>query len=132
MPGRTTILVAEDNKTVREAIIALLSSREEWEVCAQASDGQEAVEIAEKSCPDLAILDISMPRLNGIQAAKKMLQYCPKVVIVSQSLYSYSQLVEELKKMGVMGFVHKARLATELLPTIDSVLNGEPRYVLQT
>jgi CheY-like chemotaxis protein len=59
MPERTKILVAEDSKTVREAITALLSSREDWEVCAQAADGQEAVEMAEKSCPDLAILDIN-------------------------------------------------------------------------
>jgi DNA-binding NarL/FixJ family response regulator len=129
---RKKILVADDNKSIRTGIASILAQRDDWHVFAEAADGKEAVEIAASICPDVAILDITMPRMNGIEAAKELKKYCPNVVIVSQSFHGYRQIVDQLKKVGVMGFVHKMKLATELIPTIEAVLQGQPRYVLES
>jgi DNA-binding NarL/FixJ family response regulator len=127
---RKKILVADDNKVVRSSIASILAERDDWHVFAEAADGKEAIEIATAICPDVAILDITVPRMNGIEAARELMKYCPNVVIVSQSFHGYTEVVDQLKKIGVMGFVHKLKLATELIPTVEAVLQGQPRYVL--
>ena len=122
------ILVADDHEAVRLLIRKVLSTRPEWKVCAEAVDGLEAVEISKKECPDLAILDIQMPRLNGIQAAKQILQYCPNTIILSESMHDASLFAGVLKESGVKGFVYKPRLETDLVPTVEAVLKGETRF----
>jgi DNA-binding NarL/FixJ family response regulator len=129
MKPATKILVADDQKMVRQMIVDILSARADWEICAQAEDGEEAVRLAKKSCPDLAILDISMPRKNGIEAAKELLEFCPNVIIVSQSMHEEKLLVEHLKQIGVKGFVPKLRIRTDLIPTLEAVLQGQTRFV---
>jgi DNA-binding NarL/FixJ family response regulator len=129
---RKKILVADDNGMIRAGIASILAQRDDWHVFAQAVDGKEAVEIAAMNCPDVAILDITMPRMNGIDAARELMKYCPNVVIVSQSFHGYAQIVDELKRIGVMGFVHKLKLGTELIPTVEAVLQGQSRYVLES
>jgi DNA-binding NarL/FixJ family response regulator len=114
---RTKILVADDNKNIRTGIASILAQRDDWRVFAEAADGKEAVEIAATSCPDIATLHVTMPRMNDIEAARELVKYCPNVVIVSQSLHGYAQVVDQLKKIGAMGFVHKLKLATESIPT---------------
>jgi DNA-binding NarL/FixJ family response regulator len=122
------ILVADDHETARLLIRTLLSHRPHWKVCAEAADGQEAVELAKKSCPDLAILDIQMPRLNGIEAAREILRYCPSTIIVSDSLHDASLFAGKLQDIGVKGFVYKPRMSTDLVPTVEAVLNGGTRF----
>jgi two-component system, NarL family, response regulator NreC len=123
------ILIADDNAIARRLIIGILSQNPDWQICGEASDGVEAVQIAKKSCPDVAILDISMPRKNGIEAAKELIQVCPNVIIVGQSLHDEQILVELLKQIGVKGFVPKLRLVSQLVPTVEAVLKGEMRFV---
>jgi DNA-binding NarL/FixJ family response regulator len=128
MTPATKILVADDHKMARQMIVDILSTRADWQVCAQAEDGEEAVRLAKTTCPDLAILDISMPRKNGIEAAKELLEFCPNVIIVSQSLHGEKLLMQHLKQIGVKGFVSKLRIGTELIPTLEAVLKGETRF----
>ena len=128
MPKAFQILVADDHQTARLLIRTLLSQRPEWKICAEAADGQEAVEIAKKSCPDLAILDIQMPRLNGIEAAREILRYCPSTIILSDSLHDVSLLAGILQDTGVKGFVYKPRMEKDLVPTVEAVLKGETRF----
>jgi DNA-binding NarL/FixJ family response regulator len=128
MPKQLQILVADDHETARLLIRTLLSRRPEWRICAEAADGQEAVEIAKKSCPDLAILDISMPRLNGIEAAKEILRYCPSTIILSDSLHDANLFAGTLEAIGVKGFVYKPRMERDLVPTVEAVLKGETRF----
>jgi DNA-binding NarL/FixJ family response regulator len=125
MATLTKILVADDNFAARNEILNILSGREDWVVCGQAADGQEAVEIAQASCPDVAVLDVSMPRKDGIQAAKELMQSCPNIIVVSQSFHDTDQLIEELKQIGVKAYVQKARLRSELVPAIEAVLKGQ-------
>ena len=118
------ILLVDDSAPVRAAIRRLLSERPEWNVCAEAGDGEEAVEKARLECPDLAILDIEMPRKNGIQAAREILKYCPQTIVISDSIHDAAILIAQLKEVGVRAFVSKDRLASDLIPTIRAVLNG--------
>jgi chemotaxis response regulator CheB len=82
---RKKILVADDDKVVRSSIASILAERDDWRVFAEAADGKEAIEIAATICPDVAILDITMPRMNGIEAARELMKYCPNVVIVTKA-----------------------------------------------
>ena len=128
MANPARILVADDHAPVRGLIAKLLSTKPDWLVCAEAADGKEAVEIAKKSCPDLAVLDIQMPRMNGIEAAKEILRLCPATVILSDSSHDVSLFLAELKDIGVKGFVFKSRIGIDLIPTVQAVLNGESRF----
>jgi DNA-binding NarL/FixJ family response regulator len=128
MSRRVQILVADDHVTFRVGMVSLLASRPEWEVYAQVSDGEEAVQIAKKACPDLAILDISMPRKNGLEAAREMLEYCPSTIIIGQSLHDEKALIVLLREIGVKGFVYKLRIERDLIPTVEAVLKGETRF----
>jgi DNA-binding NarL/FixJ family response regulator len=96
----TRILVADDHETARLLIRTLLSKKPEWEVYAEAADGEEAVELAKKSCPDLAILDIQMPRKNGIEAAKEILRQCPTTIILSDSLHDVNFFADKLPSVS--------------------------------
>lgn len=129
MPRQTLILVADDHEAARVQIRILLSVKPEWTICAEAADGQEAVDIARKACPDPAILDIQMPRLNGIEAAREILRYCPNTIILSDSLHDVELVSRELKEAGVRGFVQKVRIGTDLIPTVEAVLNGKTCFV---
>lgn len=124
----TRILVADDHETARLLIRTLLSKRPEWKVYAEAADGEEAVELARKSCPDLAILDIQMPRKNGIEAAREILRECPGTIILSESLHDVNFFADKLQEVGVKGFVFKPRMEKDLIPTVEAVLNGETRF----
>lgn len=125
---RIQILIADDHEHMRRIIAGLISQRREWELCAEAADGQEAVKYAQILCPDVAILDVQMPNLNGLDAARLILRHCPNAIIVSDSIHDVALFVEELKQIGVKGFVDKNRLGTDLIPTVDAVLKGETRF----
>jgi two-component system nitrate/nitrite response regulator NarL len=73
---------------------------------------------------DLAILDIQMPRLNGIEGAKKILEYCPAAIVLTDSLHNVELLLSDLRKAGVRGFVQKTETATDLIPAMETVLKG--------
>lgn len=118
------ILLADDNELTRRVIRFVLCQRADLEVSAEAVDGEEAVQMAKLQCPDLAILDISMPRKNGIQAAKEIVAFCPQTIVLTDSLHDVGMLVEQLQKAGVKGFVSKYNLATDLIPAIETVLRG--------
>ncbi len=124
---RVQILIADDHKTTRLRLAALLSLRSDWEVCGLAADGQEAVDFAKKSFPDLAVLDVQMPRLNGIEAARVILRYCPNAIIVSN--HDVNLFAGQLTELGVKGFVDKRHLGTDLVCAVETVLNGETSFL---
>jgi DNA-binding NarL/FixJ family response regulator len=130
MPRRIQILVADDHQTMRRIVAGLISRRPEWELCAEAADGQQAVDLSRILCPDVAILDVQMPRLNGLEAARQILRHCPDAIVVSDSIHNVDLFVDQLKEIGVKGFVDKNRLGNDLLPTIEAVLRGEIRFPL--
>src|SRR5256714_15044748 len=87
------ILIADDHEVARQGIRALLESHPGWEVCAEAKDGREAVELANNSKPDIALLDIGMPNLNGLDAARQILAMSPAIRILILTMHDAEQVV---------------------------------------
>jgi DNA-binding NarL/FixJ family response regulator len=120
----TRILLADDHESARKMIRSIITASTDWQIIAEASDGAEAALKAHENCPDVAILDFQMPRMNGIEAAKKILEYCPAAVIVTESLHEAAMLLDRLKKAGIRGFVQKSEIQSELVPAVQTVLQG--------
>ncbi|HKW62925.1 MAG TPA: response regulator [Candidatus Acidoferrum sp.] len=120
------ILVVEDFEEFRRFVSSLLQPRAEFQV-KQASDGLEAVQKAEAIQPDLIILDISLPNLNGIEVARRVHKLAPSTKILFLSVESDADLVNEALSLGA-GYIHKPRASRDLLPAIETVLKGE-RFV---
>ena len=126
------ILVADDYETVRKGVCAILSARKDIEVCAEAANGEEAVQKAKELKPDVVIMDFSMPLMDGLSAAKEILRMFPEMPILMFSMHKMEALTEAAKNAGVRGFVTKGESAQNLLQAVDSVLRNEPFFVLES
>jgi DNA-binding NarL/FixJ family response regulator len=129
---KVRVLVADDFETVRRGVCAILSSREDIEVCAEAANGEEAVRMTKEFKPDVVIMDFSMPVMDGLEASKRILQELPYMPIVMFSMHKMQALTEAAKNAGVLGFVTKGESAQNLLQAVDSVLRKEPFFVLES
>jgi two-component system nitrate/nitrite response regulator NarL len=123
------VLVVDDFAGFRNAICSMLSNRPELLVVAEASEGLEAVRKAEELQPDLIVLDLSMPKLNGLEATRRIRMLSPKSKIIIASLESSADFVQEALRSGAAGYVIKAEIANQLLPAIESVLQGNRWFV---
>ena len=123
---KTRILIADDHPVFRDGIRKLLESDEELELIAEASDGEEAISLATKLKPDVVVMDIIMPKLNGIEAAKQIKAALPTTAILMLSAYNYDSYVVTALRAGVAGFVYKGARSSELLSAIKTVRVGEP------
>ena len=121
-------LIADDYAEWRRQVRLLLQARPEWQVIAEASDGSEAIQKAEELKPDLILLDISLPELNGIEAARRIRQLSPSSKIVFLSQNNDRDLVRAALSTGALGYVHKTDAQNEVLPAVDAVLRGK-QYV---
>jgi DNA-binding NarL/FixJ family response regulator len=125
------VLIADDHEIVRRGVKSILLSREDTEICAEASDGQEAVLKAAECKPDLLILDHSMPVLDGLSAASKIRETMPSVPILMLSMHDGQPLIDALRLVGAQGFVPKAECADRLMEGVDAVLRGETFFKLE-
>ena len=119
------ILIAEDHLMVRSGIRALLEKSGDLNILGEASNGQEAVEMVEKLKPDVLIMDIMMPRLNGIQAAENIRKLKLSTHILLLSMYSDEGLVYQALQSGVKGYVLKSSVSDELLWAVQAVASGK-------
>ncbi|MBI4788389.1 MAG: response regulator transcription factor [Chloroflexi bacterium] len=119
------VLIVEDHHLVRQGIRALLEKAEDMQVVGEARDGQEAVELAERLTPDVVVMDLSMPRLNGNQAAERIraLRLPSQVVILS--MYSDEMLVRQALRSGAKGYLLKHSVTEELLLAVRAACRGE-------
>jgi DNA-binding NarL/FixJ family response regulator len=118
------ILIADDHEVMRMGIRNLLESVPEWDVYAEASTGREAVEIALQSPPDLIIMDITMPEMNGLEAAAKIAESRPEIPVIMFSLHLSEDVVGRFKTGAIRGAVTKSEAARDLLAAVRSVLAG--------
>lgn len=118
------ILVVDDNVLVRHGVIDILASRKNWEVCAEAQDGEEAIQKVQESRPDVILLDISMPGMNGLEVARAIRQEFADAKILIMSQHDPASLLPSAIQAGANGCVDKSRLATDLLPSIESVVGS--------
>ena len=119
------VLVVDDHQLFREGIVTLLFSAENIEVVAQAVDGLDAIEKAKHYKPDVVLLDITMPRMNGIEATKKLKALMPKIKIVSLSMHSEKQYVKGVLEAGADGYLLKNCTYRQLTDAIQSVYDGK-------
>ena len=118
------ILIADDHEVMRMGIRNLLESVPDWKVCAEASTGLEAVEIALQAPPDVIIMDITMPEMNGLEAAAKIAESRPEIPVIMFSLHLSEDVVGRFKTGAIRGAVAKSEAARDLLEAVRSVLGG--------
>ena len=122
MPVR--VVLADDHALVRQGIKSVLE-REGLQVVAEASDGQEAIRQAKALAPDVVVMDIGMPTLNGMDAARELGRCCPKVKSILLTQHDEDQYVSEALSAGVKGYVLKSQVASDLIQAIQQVLRGQ-------
>ena len=120
-----TVLLTDDFGPFRAVISSLLAGKPELRIVAEASDGVEAVQKSGQLQPDVILLDISLPKLNGIKAAQQIREVAPQSKIIFVTQDNSADTMKEAIGLGAMGYVVKAKVASELLIAIDLVLQGK-------
>jgi DNA-binding NarL/FixJ family response regulator len=124
-PSTIRVLVVDDYEPFRRSVCSTLEKRPALQIVGEASDGLEAVRRAEELNPDLILLDIGLPTLNGIEAARQIRSVAPESRIIFLSQESSAEVVQEALSLGAWGYVAKARAGSDLLPAVDAVLQGK-------
>jgi DNA-binding NarL/FixJ family response regulator len=115
------ILIADDHPVVRHGLRTLLREHQGWEVIAEAADGMEAVEMANQLNPDVVVLDLSMPRLHGLEACRQIREKAPNCEILIVTQHDSPQMLQQAMLCGAKGYVVKADAARDLLAAVDAV-----------
>ena len=123
--GKIKILIADDHAVVREGTRQILEQEADLEVVAEASDGEEAVKLANSCHPDVAIIDIAMPKMDGIEATRQIKKNCPSVTVLILSAYDDDQFVFSLLEAGAAGYLLKSVRGRELVEAVRQVYAGE-------
>src|SRR5208283_1849480 len=125
------ILIADDHSVVRAGLRTLLESRPGWEVCAESSDGRDAVEKATKLQPDVAVLDIGMPLLNGVEATRRIRAASPNTEILILTMHESDDLVQQVVEAGARGYILKDEADKVLLGAVEAVRQHKPYFSLR-
>jgi DNA-binding NarL/FixJ family response regulator len=125
---RARILIADDHELVREGLRKVLGTRPEWEICAEAPTGRQAVELAERIGPDLAILDFAMPELNGLDAARQIRRVSPRTEVLILTMHQTDQLVRDVLAAGARGFILKSDAGRVLVQAVEALLTHQPYF----
>ncbi len=118
------ILIVDDHGIVREGLKSLLQNQSDMEVVGEGEDGQVAVDLAEQLSPDMVIMDMSMPNLNGIEATRLILQHNPNIKVIILSMHSDRHIVKETLEAGASAYVLKSNLFDEMLRALETVAEG--------
>ena len=115
------ILIADDHELARRGIRALLESHPGWEVCGEAKDGRETVELAVSMKPDIVLLDIGMPNLNGLEAARQILTNSPEVAILILTMHDSDNVVRDVLRAGARGYLLKSDAGRDLVAAVEAL-----------
>ncbi|HMJ21203.1 MAG TPA: response regulator transcription factor [Terriglobales bacterium] len=119
------ILVADDHEIVRRGLVSLLKSHAGWDVCGEAQDGRQAVDKAKELRPNIVILDIGMPNLNGLEAARQMLRDNPQSKVLILTITDADEVVRAVLDAGARGFVLKSDAARDLVAAVEALQSGK-------
>ena len=118
---KVRILIADDHEVVRRGLVTLLQSHEGWEICGEATDGRVAVEKARELKPDVVIVDIGMPGLNGLAATRQLVQQDPQCKVIVLTITDSDQVIREALDAGARGFVLKSDAARDLVSAVEAL-----------
>lgn len=119
------VLIADDHRVVREGLSAILKTKDEIEVVGEAKDGQEAVEKARALLPDVILMDVSMPRMGGVEATRIVKREFPHVGIVALTMYEEQQYIFDLVRAGATGYLLKDTDSAQIVSAIKAIYRGE-------
>lgn len=119
------ILLADDHEVVRKGLRALLEAQPGWKVIAEAMDGREAVEKARDLQPDVAIVDIGMPSLNGLEATRQIVKKAPRTRVLVLTMHDTNPLIQQVVKAGARGYVLKSDVASDLVSAVDALCRDQ-------
>ncbi len=125
------IMVADDHPAFREGLCRILADEKDLEVVAKAEDGEETVRLAQELCPDVAIIDVAMPKFNGIEAAKQIKAVCPNTAILIVSAYDYQSYLLASMRAGAAGYLLKSTSLREMINAIRFVHDGQAVFDFQ-
>ena len=123
--GTLRILLADDHTVVRQGLRKVLEERPDWKVVAEAGDGREAVRQAEQLKPDVAILDVAMPLLNGIEATRQIVKHAPGVRVLVLSMHADEAYVTQILQAGAAGYLLKDSADVDLLQAVTAISEGK-------
>jgi two-component system, NarL family, response regulator NreC len=123
--SRVRLLLADDHTMVRQGLRKLLEERVDWEVAAEASDGREAIKLAEQHRPDVAILDVAMPLLNGIEATRQITKRVPSTRVLVLSMHADEAYVTQVLRAGATGYLLKDSADADLMDAVAAVAQGK-------
>ena len=121
---RIAVLLVDDHTVVRQGLRALLKSEEDIEVVGEAENGRQAVTLAQKTPPDVVVMDVAMPLLNGLEATRQILRSLPSAKVLVLTSYGDDECVEQLMRAGAAGYLIKQTAANDLLKAIREVYRG--------
>ena len=122
------ILIADDHEVVRSGLRRILLSQPNWEVVAEAADGKDAISKATETKPDIAILDYSLPRINGMEATRQIRARLPKTEVLIFTMHDSEALIQELLKAGARGYLLKSDATRHLIAAIESLALHRPFF----
>jgi DNA-binding NarL/FixJ family response regulator len=121
---KTRVLVVDDHTIVRQGLRAILESEDDIEVVGEAADGREAVRKGMTLHPDVVVMDVSMPRMNGLEATSRLVKDCPSIRVVALTMHSSEEYVYSLLRAGARGYLLKESVSSDLVEAIHSVVGG--------
>jgi DNA-binding NarL/FixJ family response regulator len=122
--SKVRVLIAEDHQTVREGLKLLLNAQDDIEVVGEAGDGRSAIEQAKKLQPDIVLMDVSMPQLNGLKATKELSASCPGIKVLTLTRHKDDGYLQQLLRAGAAGYVLKQSPSAELIHAVRSIAAG--------
>jgi DNA-binding NarL/FixJ family response regulator len=122
--ARARILIADDHEIFRKGLRSLLESCAEWEICGEAANGLEAIEATRKLTPDIVLMDIAMPHVNGLDATKQIRKEFPKTRVLILSQHDSPHMLAAAADAGAFAYVTKSQVARDLLAALDAVVGG--------
>ena len=123
---KVRILIVDDHQVVRKGVAAVLAKQPHWEICGEASTGREALAACARWRPDVVVMDISMPDMNGLEATRQILKNNPRTQILVLSMHDSEQLVREVLATGARGYVLKGASSNELVQAVEALANRRP------
>ena len=126
--GAFRILVADDHEVVRKGLISILQHQPDWQTCGEACNGREAVEKTKQLMPDVVVMDVSMPGLNGLEATRQIVKTNPSTKVLILTLHDSDQVIHDVLDVGAQGYLLKSDSGSELVAAVEALLHDKTYF----